>query len=90
MMRASVSTTPLATLRTTTVMGQEELANASSWETRSTSELQIPTAWRDDSISITVNTDNFADSQTVYLYVVDADGDANTSGLPVVIGEYYP
>jgi len=42
-------------------------------------EIQIPTAWSDSSITITVNRGSFADGEEVYLFVVDANGNVSNS-----------
>ncbi|MDY6951849.1 MAG: DNRLRE domain-containing protein [Thermodesulfobacteriota bacterium] len=49
-------------------------------------EIQIPTTWADGQITITVNTGSLPDGLTAYLFVVDAEGDANANGYPIVIG----
>lgn len=46
-------------------------------------EVQIPSAWSDSSITVTVNQGAFADGDTAYLYVVDSDGVANNAGFPL-------
>ena len=48
-------------------------------------EIQIPSAWSDSSITATVNRGSFACADAAYLYVVDADGNANANGLPVTL-----
>jgi hypothetical protein len=63
-----------------------ELCAGSTWANRGKCEVQIPTSWKTDSISATVNTGNFQESSTTYLYVVDATGVANTTGYQVTIG----
>jgi hypothetical protein len=43
-------------------------------------EIQIPSAWSDTSITITLNKGSFANFNSAYLYVIDADGNVNTNG----------
>ena len=44
-------------------------------------ENQIPSAWSDGSITVTVNLGKFTQGQPVYLFVVDPTGTPSTSGL---------
>lgn len=48
-------------------------------------EIQIPSAWSDSSITITVNQGSFSDGDTAYIYVVDSSGNASR-GFPIIIG----
>jgi len=48
-------------------------------------EIQIPSAWSGNSITITVNQGSFANCESAYLFVVDANGNVNTQGYPVRI-----
>ncbi len=43
------------------------------------SEIQIPTAWSNSSISFTVNNGSFTEGETAYLYVIDENGDVSSS-----------
>lgn len=49
-------------------------------------ETQVPTAWSDTSITFNVNQGTFGDTDTVYIYVVDASGACNSQGYEVTIG----
>jgi hypothetical protein len=49
-------------------------------------DIQIPSAWSDSSVTISINQGNFAAGSTGYLYVIDASGTANATGLPVRVG----
>jgi hypothetical protein len=49
-------------------------------------EPQIPTAWTEDSITVSVNLGNFPNSGTAYLFVFDSDNICNAQGYPVTIG----
>jgi hypothetical protein len=64
-----------------------EICTGSTWAAKGACEVQIPhTSWGDTTLQITVNQGAFADSSTAYLYVVDADGVANTNGEEITFG----
>lgn len=63
-----------------------EIGNASTYANCTHIEIQPPTAWSSDSISVTLNQGSFNDGQTVYLYVRDADG-STSDGYAVTLGE---
>jgi hypothetical protein len=63
-----------------------ELGDASTWDACTFRDVQVPTAWSSSSITITVNQGAFADSETAYVYVVDADGNPSSIGREVTIG----
>lgn len=63
-----------------------ELGDAATWAACSRREIQIPTAWSSDAITIDVNQGSFANGQQAYLYVVDGNGAVNQQGLAVTIG----
>jgi hypothetical protein len=64
-----------------------EICNANTKASSSHCEIQIPqTTWGDTGLEIKLNQGSFADSSSAYLYVVDAAGDANTSGYPITFG----
>lgn len=46
-------------------------------------EIQIPSAWSDTSITVTVNQGSFSDLEHVYLYVFDMNGAVNNEGYPL-------
>lgn len=60
-----------------------ELGNASTWASCTIREIQIPTAWSDNSITVKVNKGSFT-SGTVYLFVIDSMGNVSNS-YPVII-----
>ncbi|MEZ5543294.1 MAG: hypothetical protein R3F42_14830 [Pseudomonadota bacterium] len=62
------------------------LGNAPTYSGSDQFEMQVPSAWSASSISVTVNTGAFNSGSTAYLYIVDANGNVNNSGYPVVIG----
>lgn len=69
-----------------TVQSRVEICPGASWSNRGACEIQLPTAWANTSVTATVKTGTLTSGSTAYLYVVDSAGDANTAGLPVVIG----
>jgi len=54
-----------------------EIGDNATWANCTHREIQIPTVWKDNSITITVNQGSFAPCERAYLYVVDADGDVS-------------
>lgn len=46
-------------------------------------EIQIPSAWSDTSIAISINIGSFNTLNSAYLYVFDANGNVNASGYPL-------
>jgi hypothetical protein len=63
-----------------------ELGDAPTWKGCTYREVQYPKSWSTGTVSISFNPGNFAAGKTAYLYVVDADGNVNSSGYPVTIG----
>jgi hypothetical protein len=66
-----------------------EIGNASTWATCTHREIQIPSAWAAGELTATVNRGSFGASETVWLYVVDSDGNVNADGKSVQFGETY-
>jgi hypothetical protein len=62
------------------------IGNATTWAGSTHKEIQIPSAWNNGSIEVTINTGTFTSGQQTYLYVVEANGNVNTNGYPVKIG----
>jgi hypothetical protein len=62
-----------------------EMGNNSIYANCTHREIQIPTAWASDEITVTVNQGTFAEDATAYLFVVDADGSVS-DGYAVTIG----
>ena len=62
-----------------------ELCSGSTWENRGKCEIQLPTSWQENQISVQVNTGNFQSGSEVYLYIVDHGGTANNSGYKMAI-----
>jgi hypothetical protein len=63
-----------------------ELGNASTWDACTRREIQIPSAWSQDSLTFTVNQGAFTPGQTAYVYVVNAAEEHNATGFPLTIG----
>ncbi|GAB6909888.1 exported hypothetical protein [Desulfosarcina cetonica] len=63
-----------------------EIGNASSYDNCTHREIQIPTSWSSDSISIKINTGSFNSGDGVYLFVVDSEGNTS-SGYKIIIGD---
>jgi hypothetical protein len=59
------------------------LGNASTLASCTVLEVCPPTAWSDTSLTVTVNRGALADSGSVYAYVYDATGTANSTGYDV-------
>jgi hypothetical protein len=62
------------------------VGNAPTLAASTIREVQIPSSWSASSITLSVNLGAFSDGQTAYVYVFDANGVANTNGLPITIG----
>jgi len=62
-----------------------ELGNASTWDASTVREIQVAQQWSDGQIVARLNRGAFAPGQTVYAYVVDANGAVNPLGLPVTM-----
>jgi hypothetical protein len=63
-----------------------EIGDSASWNNCNHREIQIPSAWSTNSITIRVNQGSFEAGQTAYLFVVDASGAVNSQGYQIVIG----
>jgi hypothetical protein len=58
-----------------------EVCNSATWASRTHCEIQRPTAWADTVVTVTLNKGSFNDPALFgYLYVIDADGNANANG----------
>lgn len=62
-----------------------EIGNAETWAACTHREIQPPTAWSNSEITVTFNAGSFEDDDTVYLYVVDANGDASPASDGITI-----
>jgi len=63
-----------------------EIGNAPTWNACTHREIQIPTAWNNNSITVTGNVGTFTTGTQVYLFVVDENRQPSV-GFPVIIGE---
>lgn len=63
------------------------LGNASQLSNCSKLEIQVPTSWSQGSVSVIARTGTFGVGSTAYLYVFDKDGQVNSNGFAVVIGQ---
>ena len=66
------------------------VGNASTYDSSTHREMQIPSAWSNGSISITVNQGSFKNGETAFIYVVDSNGNVNSQGYQVVFGGPHP
>ena len=66
-----------------------EIGDNSSWDNCTHREIQIPTAWSSDLISITANQGSFSEGDTAYLFVVDENGNIS-DGYQITIGSGAP
>jgi hypothetical protein len=62
-----------------------EIGNKNNYNSCSHREIQIPSEWSKNQIKITFNAGSFSESDVVYLFVVDKDGNINSQGYPVTI-----
>lgn len=53
------------------------IGNNATWANCTQREIQLPTAWADDEITVTLNRGAFADLSGQYLFVVDASGNVS-------------
>jgi hypothetical protein len=63
-----------------------EICEGSTWAARTRCDIQIPSAWSNNSITFSANQGAFTSGQNAYLYVVDSTGAVNASGYPITIG----
>ncbi len=57
------------------------IGNASTFAASTVREIQIPSAWSNTSITITVNRGSFTNLNNAFLYVIDASGNPNATGF---------
>jgi len=66
-------------------LARVELGNADTYDACTLLETQPPARWSDGAVTFTVNAGGFPDLAKAYLYVTDAEGTVNLSGLPVTV-----
>jgi hypothetical protein len=59
------------------------VGNASTYGAVTHEEIQIPQAWSDSEVTVTVNRGSFSGEPELWLYVFDANGQYNAQGFPV-------
>ena len=60
-----------------------ELADTSSWSSRTHSEIQCPATWNNNEITFNVNQGSFSLNDTAYVFVIDSNGTPNATGETV-------
>ncbi len=68
-----------------TTWARIEIGNNSNYNNCTLKEIQIPSAWSNDSITATTNYGAFSEGQVAYLFVIDGNGNAS-QGYPITIG----
>jgi hypothetical protein len=66
-------------------LARVEMGNAATYDACTHREVQIPTAWADTEITVTVNRGSFAADDEVYLFVVDDDGAKSAGYGPITL-----
>ena len=61
------------------------LGNSNTLSGSTIREPQPPTNWDSDSITVILNQGLISDNCTAYIYVVDANGEVNSSGFPIIV-----
>ena len=62
------------------------IGDGSTFSSSKKRELQIPTEWSDSNIVIKFNQGAFQTGQTVYIFVIDSNGNVNAQGYSLVLG----
>jgi hypothetical protein len=62
------------------------VGNSMTWNGSGHREIQLPSVWSDNSITVMLNQGSFQNGQQAYLYVVDSNGNVNANGYPITIG----
>lgn len=60
-----------------------EIGDAPTWASCTHREIQIPSSWSANSITLSVNQGSFSSLSSTYLYVVDPNGSVNQNGFPL-------
>jgi hypothetical protein len=64
-----------------------EIGDKADYDSCTHREIQVPSSWSENSTTVTVNQGSFINGKPLYLYVVDADGNVNDRGYPIVFGD---
>jgi hypothetical protein len=60
-----------------------EIGNASTYAASTRREIQVPNLWGNSSIQFVANKGGLSSNQAVYLYVIDSNGNVNSTGYPI-------
>ena len=63
-----------------------EISDQPTWAAARHKEIQVPMSWSGTRVTAQLNSGSFQTGQTVYVYVVDQNGNVNANGFPYVIG----
>ncbi len=64
-----------------------EICDKPNWTLRSQCEIQIPTTWTENLISLRVNQGSFKNEDSIYFYVIDNNGNVNNIGFELKVGQ---
>lgn len=67
-----------------------EIGENSTWGNCKHMEIQYPTAWANEAITFTLNKGSFAEGGTVYLYIVDENGNVSDQDPATTGAQGYP
>lgn len=70
-----------------TSQSRVELGDSPEWDSCTHREIQIPVAWSDSSVMVIFNQGSFNAGDTAYIYIVDDDGNVNSNGYSITIGD---
>lgn len=62
-----------------------EVCTGSVWSNKGQCEIQIPTAWSNNSIQVKINQGNLTNSQQAYVYILNNNNITSQNGYPVTI-----
>jgi len=66
-------------------LARVEICDTSTWANRTHCEIQPPTAWAADGITVNYNPGSFTVGQNAFVYVVDSNGNVNSNGTAFTI-----
>jgi hypothetical protein len=64
-----------------------EIGNASTYARSSNLAISTVSSWSDNQVTATIRQGSFAAGQQAYLYVVDSNGEVNSNGYPIAVGQ---